>query len=259
MEAIQDSLLLQFAQRLNEAMEKKGFRKHGRATALAKVFNLSTKACSKWLNGETFPSPQLQQPLASFLDVPVEWLIYGRGAGGEQAQTNISINPIQEYDLAGIKECRSFGTTTTIDGITYVPIVGNATMGPDGFFEAISNDNRTGDGWVRSFSKVGPFAYALRGLGDCMYPAIRSGWIPIFDPEIPPTPMGFVHVNLKDGRQTIKEFIAIQDGMLHLQAVNENRRITFNIEDVHCMAMCAALMMPWERIPDLPVVDFGNE
>lgn len=169
------------------------------------------------------------------------------------------INSIQQFDMQGLHECKQFGTTTTIHGVTYVPIVGNATMGADGFFMPVSEDNRTGDGWVPAYANVGPYAYGIRGLGDCLYPAIRPGWIPVFDPEKALVPTAFVHVNLKDGRQTIKEFIAIQDGLLHLQAINGNRRITFDVNEVQCIALCVSIVMPHERISELPMVDFGNE
>ncbi len=53
-----------------------------------------------------------------------------------------------------------------------------------------------GDGYVPSLT-AGPNAYAVKGTGDSMYPAIRNGWYVVCDPDAVPTPTEFVEVQLK--------------------------------------------------------------
>ncbi|VCZ57922.1 hypothetical protein BANRA_02725 [Acinetobacter baumannii] len=121
-------------------------------------------------------------------------------------------------------------TTDTKRG-GWVPVKSYSKMGMDGYYTEMGYLGNGGDGYVPSLT-AGPNAYAVRGTGDSMYPAIRNGWYVVCDPDAEPTPTEFVEVQLKDGRRTIKEFIGIVNNVLHLLAVNGEARMTIDMEDV---------------------------
>ena len=57
----------------------------------------------------------------------------------------------------------------------WVPVKSYSKMGYDGFYTEMGFLGNGGDGYVPSLT-AGPNAYAVKGTGDSMYPAIRSGW-----------------------------------------------------------------------------------
>lgn len=66
-----------FAKRINEAMESKGYPVRGRARVLSKEFEVSDKGAGKWLKGEAIPETSKLPLLAEFLGVSTEWLMNG--------------------------------------------------------------------------------------------------------------------------------------------------------------------------------------
>jgi phage repressor protein C with HTH and peptisase S24 domain len=87
-----DKVKEDFAKRINEAMELKGFPVRGRARVLSKEFEVSDKGAGKWLKGEAIPETSKLPLLASFLGVSTEWLM--SGVGSPSGSGGIHITPI---------------------------------------------------------------------------------------------------------------------------------------------------------------------
>jgi len=87
-----DKIKEDFAKRINEAMELKGFPVRGRARVLSKEFEVSDKGAGKWLKGEAIPETSKLPLLASFLGVSTEWLM--SGVGSPSGSGGIHIAPI---------------------------------------------------------------------------------------------------------------------------------------------------------------------
>lgn len=88
-----DKVKEDFAKRINEAMELKGFPVRGRARVLSKEFEVSDKGAGKWLKGEAIPETSKLPLLASFLGVSTEWLMNGSGPTANNG--GIKIAPIE--------------------------------------------------------------------------------------------------------------------------------------------------------------------
>jgi len=102
-----DKIKEDFAKRINEAMDLKGYPMRGRARVLSKEFDVSDKGAGKWLKGEAIPETSKLPLLASFLGVSTEWLMTGSGSpikdngsiqiapiefrSGERKETNVRI------------------------------------------------------------------------------------------------------------------------------------------------------------------------
>lgn len=69
-----------FPSRLKQAMANAGYGKYGDATRLAKALDITPKAVSKWLNGESVPTPARMIELSKLLNVRAEWLMWGKEA-----------------------------------------------------------------------------------------------------------------------------------------------------------------------------------
>ncbi|UTW42816.1 hypothetical protein KFE69_01350 [bacterium SCSIO 12844] len=70
-----------FAQRLNQALDYKGFppKNRGRIQLLAEIIGLTHRGASKWINGETCPPAKKYAILAEKLTVNEQWLKTGQG------------------------------------------------------------------------------------------------------------------------------------------------------------------------------------
>jgi transcriptional regulator with XRE-family HTH domain len=62
-----DKVREEFAQRLALACKEAGLDDHGRGMSIARALDVSAKAVSKWLNGESIPRQDKLNQLASFL------------------------------------------------------------------------------------------------------------------------------------------------------------------------------------------------
>jgi len=79
-----DKVKEEFAKRLHDAMDKKGYPVRGRARVLSKEFHISDKGAGKWLNGEAIPETSKIPILARFLDTTSEWLLSGEMQNKEE-------------------------------------------------------------------------------------------------------------------------------------------------------------------------------
>ncbi len=135
----------------------------------------------------------------------------------------------------------------------WIPVKAYSKMGNDGYFTDMGYDGDGGDGYVPSLT-AGPHAYAVKGDGKSMYPAIRHGWYAVCDPDAAPTPTEFVEVRLKGDRRTIKEFIGVVNNVLHLLAVNGEERITIDMDEVEAIVAVIDIVPPSRHVEDIPMV-----
>jgi hypothetical protein len=87
-----------FSQRLQQALNQNGYPPDS-PTALAREFNLrfsggpvTVHAARKWLVGESVPTQEKVRTLASWLDVPIEWLRFGSAAGKPEMPSSSNAN-----------------------------------------------------------------------------------------------------------------------------------------------------------------------
>ena len=166
-------------------------------------------------------------------NLDLKWLLSGEG---NQCIEKISSNNYQLTRVGG-----------------WVPVKSYSRMGYDGFYTEMGYLGNGGDGYVPSLT-AGPNAYAVQGTGDSMYPAIRSGWYVVCDPDAELTPTEFVEVRLKDGRRTIKEFIGIVNNLLHLLSVNGEKRMTFEMSEVEAIVAVTDIVPPSRHVQDYPEI-----
>ena len=143
----------------------------------------------------------------------------------------------------------------------WVPVKSYSKMGDDGYYTDMGYVGDAGDGYVQSLT-ASSSAYAVRGSGDSMYPAIRSGWYIVCDPEASPIPTEFVEVELKDGRRTIKEFIGVTNDVLHLLGVNGEKRISIEMSEVQSINAVIDIIPPSRHVykyPDIKTEDRNYE
>lgn len=95
-----DRVKVEFAKRLHDAMDKKGYPVRGRARVLSKEFQISDKGAGKWLNGESIPETSKIPLIAKFLDVKSEWLI----SGNEEITKFSDNNLIQSNTLRSLEK-----------------------------------------------------------------------------------------------------------------------------------------------------------
>lgn len=100
-----------------------------------------------------------------------------------------------------------------------VPVVGNAQLGNEGFFEALDFPPGHGDGYLNIHSDD-PDAYGLKVTGDSMLPRIKNGEFVLIEPNKSFFSGDEVMVRTAAGRTMIKEFIYLRDGMYRLDSVN---------------------------------------
>jgi transcriptional regulator with XRE-family HTH domain len=110
-----------FAKRLRQAL-KRSPKKVDTAAELALQFNLrhpaepiTQQAAQKWLTGQARPTLDKVETLSEWLNVPAQWLLYGRGeqrsqaTPGKKGQKGKSAAPIQptEEELKLLARIRS--------------------------------------------------------------------------------------------------------------------------------------------------------
>lgn len=82
-----EEIRMQFVARLKRALAANDIQEWGAGARLAKMADVTAKASSKWLNGESMPGGAKMLALASALGVRIEWLEYGRGSMREALES----------------------------------------------------------------------------------------------------------------------------------------------------------------------------
>jgi phage repressor protein C with HTH and peptisase S24 domain len=100
-----------------------------------------------------------------------------------------------------------------------IPVLGNAQLGNEGYFEALDFPPGHGDGYLNIHSDD-PDAYGLKVTGDSMLPRIKNGEFVLIEPNKSFYSGDEVMVRTTAGRTMIKEFIYLRDGMYRLDSVN---------------------------------------
>ncbi len=101
---------LAFSERLQQALSNSNYSPRS-PTELAREFNsrfqgqsVTVHAARKWLHGESIPTQDKLRALASWLDVPAEWLrfgneVKGKGQAGQLSSADLRLlNSLQELD-----------------------------------------------------------------------------------------------------------------------------------------------------------------
>lgn len=223
-----------FVQRLHVACDIAGIpsEKNGRNKALGKLLGVSPESARKWLNGMTMPTEKKRNAFAKKLKVSRAWLFEGVGSPDKSDVDGSRIEePCGSQYLVETGSIRSNYRT--------VPVIGMAKLGDDGYFEEQQYPVGHGDGYIDT-PTTDPNAYALKVVGDSMFPAIRHGWYVVIEPNLE-TYNGMIALfKLVDGRKMIKEMMTSNDGFYTLLSINpDHSRITLSqddIEDIHPVA-----------------------
>lgn len=247
------------AERLRYAMEVLPPKKI-KGVDLARAVGVKPPSVSDWLSGKskTMEGENLLRA-SKFLKVNPTWLASGTGDIQETVIPKFNQLDIEEfkkkYNISESDEAVLFSNIFEKPFLPsskrWVPVKAYSKMGMDGFFVDMGYDGNSGDGYIPTHT-AGSKAYAVKGTGDSMFPAIRNGWYVVCDPDAEPVPMEFVQVCLKDGRCTIKEFIGIQNDVLSLIAVNGGERLTFNMDEVESVTAITDIVPPSQHRQEHP-------
>lgn len=247
------------AERLRHAMEVLPPKKI-KGVELARAVGVKPPSVSDWLSGKskTMEGENLLRA-AKFLKVNPTWL--ASGTGEIQPETTSKFNQLdieafkKKYNISDCDEAVLFSNLVekpfTPSSKRWVPVKAYSKMGMDGYYVDMGFEGNGGDGYIPTHT-AGSKAYAVKGTGDSMFPAIRNGWYVVCDPDAEPVPMEFVQVCLKDGRCTIKEFIGIQNDVLSLIAVNGGERLTFNMDEVESITAITDIVPPSQHRQEHP-------
>lgn len=117
-----------------------------------------------------------------------------------------------------------------------MPVVGNAQLGLNGYFEALDFPPGHGDGYLNIHSDD-PDAYGLKVSGDSMHPRIKNGEYVLVEPNKTWYSGDEVMVRTTSGQTMIKEFIYLRDGMYRFDSVNSEHPpihiAEHDVEDIH--------------------------
>lgn len=173
----------------------------------------------------TIKSSKFQRAAARAYKVRLHWLADGIGESGF---------PYEDGDVEPIST-REATISHPASTIRKVPVRGTASMGLDGFWVDLEYPQGDGDGYFEHPTSD-PDAYVLRVKGDSMFPAIRSGWYVLIEPNAAIHQGEYVLVKLVDGRKTVKELLWHRSGEYSLLAVSNGERMTIpedQVTDVH--------------------------
>lgn len=247
------------AERLRYAMEVLPPKKI-KGVDLARAVGVKPPSVSDWLSGKskTMEGENLLRA-SKFLKVNPSWLASGTGDIQETVIPKFNQLDIEEfkkkYNISESDEAVLFSNIIEKPFLPsskrWVPVKAYSKMGMDGFFVDMGYDGNSGDGYIPTHT-AGSKAYAVKGTGDSMFPAIRNGWYVVCDPDAEPVPTEFVHVCLKDGRCTIKEFIGINNDVLSLIAVNGGERLTFPMDEVESITAITDIVPPSQHRQEHP-------
>jgi SOS-response transcriptional repressor LexA len=151
---------LAFSKRLDHALDLFGIppKGKGRQVQVGKLFGVSQKAASKWLEGLSLPDTMRIAVIAEKLKVNVEWLTYGTG-------------PINIEPLPGTGDSRW----------KRIPVITWEQAGKRSSF-----DTKNAEKWTWTDVECGPKTFALVIEDDSMSPRYEPGATVIFDPDHEP-------------------------------------------------------------------------
>lgn len=167
-------------------------------------------------------------------------------------EARISHNWLRDEIGQMIPAAQPFQYSGKLTPTTFVPVVGTAKLGDDGYYDEISSMSGAGDGRVEAYSQDQD-AYALRVRGDSMYPAIRDGWFVVVEPNSTPTVGEYALIKLKDGQRMVKELLFQRPDSVAVMSVNGQKRHTFMNEELdehRGIQAIVAILSPSKWVPD---------
>lgn len=137
--------------------------------------------------------------------------------------------PVNWLDHLHVQENKN---STPLSEAKKVPVKATARIDANGDWTKLSLlDEGIGHVFAAHASQ---HAYAIRVVGDSMFPAIRAGWYMVFDRKQEKLVGEYCHVVLKNGRNMIKELLSCQNGILTLLSLDGTNRMSFSLaEEVH--------------------------
>lgn len=140
-----------FTARLKKALAANDIQSWGAGARLAQMAQVTPKAASKWLNGESLPGSAKMQALAASLKVRLEWLEYGKGGMTEDtppfdANVEPIAGPVRYYEYPEISWVQAGMPmeaieTSNIAGCEFHP--SDAWAGPQGFWLKVRGPSMT--------------------------------------------------------------------------------------------------------------------
>ncbi|MET3915956.1 phage repressor protein C with HTH and peptisase S24 domain [Variovorax sp. OAS795] len=195
---------------------------------------VSHSAVSQWLSGET-QSLKIEPAvlLERYTGFSALWLAKGKGQ--------------KKVDAPGSHDDAEFAGRAR--QARFVPVVGTAKMGDDGYYEEISSVVGAGDGHIE-IATEDPNAYGLRVRGQSMFPAIRDGWYVLVEPNGTPQTGEYVLLKLRDGRKMVKELLVRRTTSIEVLSVNTQERLTFDTAEIDAIHAVAAVVSSSKWRPD---------
>lgn len=210
-----DRIKEDFAKRLSEAMDLKGYPVRGRARVLSKEFEISDKGAGKWIKGEAMPETSKFPQLSKFLGVSAEWLLNGNGEAPTQADQKKPqhMNFVPPID------------STPNENPRQTPVLSWVQAGD--FSYVLSSDLSSAIDWIPYDSRAGANGFALIVKGASMEPDFKPDEFIYINPtyQIDELNTGALVVMACDGdsEATFKKLIS-EDGNYYLQPLNPDWR-----------------------------------
>lgn len=227
---------------------------------LAKIVGVSAPNVTGWEKDAYAPKADPLSKMAAYFGVSTSYITNGDESGPKLDSTVAQLKVLdieafkKKYNIPDSEDAVKFIETPVKPFPTqkrYVPVKAYSKMGMDGYFTDMGYEGNAGDGYVPTHT-AGSRAYAVKGTGDSMFPAIRNGWYVVCDPDAELVPTEFVQVCLKDGRCTIKEFVGINGGVLSLLAVNGGERLSFDMNEVESITAITDIVPPSQHRQEYP-------
>lgn len=250
-------------QQIHESMERLYRLVEQEKSQLAKTLNVAPQTVSNW-EDRGISKKGLELITNAFPGINANYILTGSGVSLYKSPSYAANQQARHARAAAVRHNLSLENNSIRNNdfkTRFIPVKSFSKMGDDGFFTNMGYEGDSGDGYVPSFT-ASASAYAVRGDGMSMYPAVRHGWYLVCDPEADPVPTEFVEVELKDGRRTIKEFIGVVNNVLHLSGVNGDVRMSFDLSQVESINAITDIIPPsrhLQSLPDLEIKDFEYE
>ena len=202
------------AKRIFIARQQKGFNK----AQLARTARVQKQTLQKIEEGSSAnPTGYVLKKLAKALDVSVDWLL-GDGSA----------------DLALAKPSLIWQHT--------IPIVGTAPADQEGCWSSLECQE-SNEGHVNTPS-IAENSYSLRVRGDGLFPAIRSGWFVIVEPEANLQVGEYVIARTLAGQSMIKELLYNRDDEIGLLSINRETRRSLSKSEIDFVHPIGCILPP---------------
>ncbi len=194
---------IDFAARLNDAMDAKNMPDRGRAADMAKKFSVTPKGAGKWIKGEAIPEIGTLIEISEWLGVEINWLLTGKSSSiiATQFDSNVDIK--------------------SIEPVTYAPVISWVQAGSMTDMESIENLSECE--MIPLVPGAGKRSFYLKVRGLSNAPHFEEGEKICIDPDwnLSDIQTGEMVVVRCDGMATFKALICEPDGY-YLKPLNPN-------------------------------------